>query len=419
MSFNMKTSIDSKIITYIKENSLLVLYVFFFFLLLTGVYSQTGTKYFHFLFLYLGSLIFFYVLFQNFFFNKLNFNIPIPEFKFSHYILSAFVISSIIFHFIYLGEIPVISAWQTNDDVLISKIRNNVTLHCPTYINYLSSFTIKGFLPFLLLHTYITKKKFEFWVLISVGLFYTISLLQKSYCVTMLIPLWCFLLLKKEKLKLFLLSLLMALSLGFLVVTANPPLRGDKLERAEVFINDPDPFEKKSEFKKEKSQLFETTNVVYTALFNRIIFTPGKIVSMWFELIPEKFEYLNGCGYSFIAKMKGCEFREYSSILYDYLYPNYTKQGLHGTVVVASFMHDFANFGALGLLLSGCFLSIILLVVNLIFKGFNKMKFVINFLPLLTLFTAAYTTTLLSHGWAILILLFYIYKKDLIAQYES
>jgi len=76
-------------------------------------------------------------------------------------------------------------------------------------------------------------------------------------------------------------------------------------------------------------------------------------------------------------------------------------------------MYDYSNFGLPGLAISGIVLAIFLIMVSLIFEDHWKASVIFNFFPLLALGSAAITTVLLTHGWATMILLYYLNRKNL------
>jgi len=144
-------------------------------------------------------------------------------------------------------------------------------------------------------------------------------------------------------------------------------------------------------------------------LYNRVLILPGEIVSEWFRLIPAEKPFLAGDGYRLVAKLRGHPFVNYSVDLYKVLYPEYVAQGLNGTVNVASFMYDYANFGTSGLILAGFLLALLLVIMELIFKDDLVGKMSINIFPILLLSSGALTTLLFSGGWGFLILMYYLF----------
>lgn len=150
-------------------------------------------------------------------------------------------------------------------------------------------------------------------------------------------------------------------------------------------------------------------SVLIYGLQRRIMITPGKIVSAWFEHIPKDKPFLYGEGYRIIAKIKGKEHRSYASELYPLVNPKYAKQGFKGTVNTASFMYEYANFGTWGLVLSGFILAFIFVFIEQFFVDDLILKLSLNLYPLLFLTSTAITTLMFSGGWSFVIVFYYIF----------
>lgn len=166
--------------------------------------------------------------------------------------------------------------------------------------------------------------------------------------------------------------------------------------------------------KKNKSAI-ENLKTATEGVSERVFVTTGKASSYWLELIPDTFAYAYGCGYNFLAPLLGCDYKDYnySRKVYDIVYESNAKKGLEGTVTVASFIYDYANFGKIGLIFSGVLLSVLFLFIQFLFKENAKHLIALNFLNIWWLSSAYYTTLLLSGGWALLILLYILFKPQL------
>jgi hypothetical protein len=123
-------------------------------------------------------------------------------------------------------------------------------------------------------------------------------------------------------------------------------------------------------------------------------------------LIPDRLPYGLGCGYRFLAPVLNCEFRNFSVEIYRLLYPEYVREGLIGTVNAASMMDDYANFGVLGLLVSGFIHALIFLLIQIIFKGDLRLVLPVNGLYILLLTSGSWTSIMASGGWAAAILMY-------------
>ena len=192
----------------------------------------------------------------------------------------------------------------------------------------------------------------------------------------------------------------------FLVYTTNPNLRATSIEINEAIRTSPyKRFYNNENFK--NGGFIEAGDAVYTRFF----LTTGLVAGHWFEKIPSQFPYAKGCGYHFLAPLMGCNFNDYdySKIIYNAVYLKEKKIGLKGTVTVASFVYDYANFGYYGLIVSAFLLAMLINLLNIIFLNNYKWNVSLNFLFIFWLSSGALSTLLFSGGWLITILLFVIY----------
>lgn len=421
------------ILNFVRRNNIYFIYLFTLICLLLGLIKDSGFKHVHYLAIYSFAFAVFSFLLhkplQNFI-SRLNFdNIShLNTDKLALY-FSVLTVVSIVVHFFVMMQVPLFEAWKTTDDVKIAKIRNQITVITPPLFNYISSFVLKGLLPFFIFYFYKTGNKRLFWLLSIAGGFYALALIQKSYIVLIFLPLWVYLFSIKRYLNFSILSSFFVLSIAFLVITANPFLIGrgvggtERPENTEIeegktddpgYIYQKDPFAvEEDENDKAPDNAFLSAYYIAGGVTERLLLTPGKIISKWFEYIPSKYSYTKGCGYHFAAPFLGCEFIDFSAILYDELYPNYAAKGLHGTVVAASFMYDFANFGVYGLVLSALILSTLFSFVNKLFYDEWLIGFSLNFYFIIILQSSAISTLLFSGGWGLILLLYLLFKRRL------
>lgn len=409
----------SNIVSFGKEHILLALYSFVFFVLLIGVYSHTGFKYFPLLSIFIGTLFFSYFLLNKYMYHsfaKLSDFISLNIKSLSTLNLIAFgsIIGFIVLHYFYMEGVPLFKALATTDHLEVSSIRNKVTTECPKWINYLASFYIKAIIPFYLFYFFHQKKYTLFTILFLVSGFYTISLLQKSYIVTIILPLFIFFLLKKKWLFSIFSIVFIICSVLFLTRVANPHLnnRNTQIEQKEIVNKSPIiPNPKKD----DSTPVGENKTItMIKSLSDRVFIIPGEIASIWFSYIPNKLPYLNGCGYRFLTPLLKCDHIKYPEVIYDLEYPEYAKLGVKGTLVTSTFMHDYSNFGKLGLFISGIILSLLLFILKLLFKNNFEFQLIFNLTPVLLLSSSALSTLLLSHGWMLTVILFVIYSKQIL-----
>lgn len=398
-------------IEFFKKHSLFSLYGFIFMFMFYGVWATSGTSYLAYISLFFGSFVASYFIVSKV---KLNFSIDtiFSFFKSEKAVLSMFFLSAgfVILHLISLGEIPSIKAYYSSDGDDISKIRAAITGDHHILFNYLNRILVHSLLPFTLLLLVIKNKSKLFYILLIISVFYAFALMQKSFIITILLPILIYsITTKKVLLTIFNISAILIVVYS-LALISNPGLRNNNehSELNEHHLNDEDISTK------EKIQSSTVYRIFY-GLKKRIIIVPGDMISKWFENIPSKLPFLGINGYRPIAIINGVEHQEYSRILYPMLYPKYHKRGIEGNLNTASFMYEYANFGTIGLVISGVLLAILFAVIEALFKDELILKLAINFYPVLVLSSSAISTLLFSGGWGIMIFLYFIflYKKPL------
>lgn len=390
------------------RNNLFFVYLIVLLFLIIGVYYDSGYSYLPYLICYSAFFIVTYLLIDTYFRAKIRLSNRVEKLKdflslkspdtFA-LILFGFTTSFIVFHFIYLKNIPTVSAFQSHNSFEIFKMRNAVSEKSSTLVNYLSSFVLKAIIPFSVLYFFIQKKRYAFIIVLVVSAFYCLSLIAKSFLVTAFIPVIFLTLFSRKYFASIGFFVLVFAGLNLLVFVANPALRGGDTNTMSF-----SPVTKQE----EGNGLIRSVR----GLTDRVFLTPGKIVSGWFEAIPKEKPYLNGCGYRFLAPVLHCEYREYASELYPVLFPEFAKQGYAGRVNAASFMYDYSNFGWVGIILSAILMAVVFVALNILFAGKELIKFCINIYYVLVLSSSALSTLLLSGGWGLMILLFLICRKN-------
>lgn len=390
------------------RNNLFFVYLIVLLFLFLGVFIDSGAKFLIYLFCYSAIFILTYILLNRFFtVNHQPAIIPkglkniISQKNIHVFTVTTFSVTAlfIVFHFIYLNDIPTVSALLSHNSFDIYKMRNAVSENSSTLVNYLSSFVLKTIIPFMVLYFFAQRRWFLFSIVLFVSAFYCLSLIAKSFLVTAFIPVLFYAFFTRKYLAFAGFLVLIVVGLIFLVYVSNPALRGGDTNT--ISFSAP-------------AQEEGGNGVVRSirGLSDRVFITPGKIVSGWFRIIPEKKPFLQGCGYRFMAPLLHCEYHEYSSELYPELFPEKTALGYHGSVNVASFMYDYSNFGWVGIIFSAVLMAIIFVLLNLVFAGNDLLKFCINIYYVLVLSSSALSTLLFSGGWGLMVLLFFICRKN-------
>ncbi len=388
------------LVDYIRKHPFFTVYCFIIIFLFPGVYYKSGYQFFDELILHLVAFIVLYFLLSKYLPSspvKLNL-FAADKFKaLSEYLPNAALVlvsCFVVFHFLHLGFLPLLSSAQSDNIVDIALIRQNVTVQSSGWVNYLSSFIMRAVIPFFVVYSCIAQKKQFFIAWVIVGAFYALNLIQKSHIVMAFVPLALYFVLNKKYLKSIAVMLIPVVGVFFLVILTNPGKVTQQDQQVEFTAQ-------------------EQLNNSSQSLARRLLIVPGKTVGDWFLLIPAEYPFLHGCGYRF-AKLFGCEYTEYSKLFYPRLYPHYAIKGLKGTVNVASFMYEYSNFGKIGLVLGALIIALLFFTVQKLFAGEFIWLMVFNFFPVLMLSSKSFTTLLFSGGWGLTILLFFLFRDKLI-----
>ncbi len=405
-------SILRKVNDFFKTHTLIFIYTLVLLLLLYGTFKTSGTKYSGLLAIYVFTLIISYIIFvkaklKNYLvriYKRITIPLSYQTLNYISYFVFFSTIVFIIYHLSILGGSPQIKAFSFTNVDDIANLRRGITEFAPTGIKYLSSFIVKGFLPFLILYFFIKKKYVFYYIILFIAAFYVFSLMQKSYIATILIPVFIFSLLQKKyiySLKHILIIIIVIFTMSF---SANPEIKDDFIAGLH---------EEKTEDNQGKASSYNSFQKIYLGLKNRVLIIPGQLVAEWFYMIPDKKPFLYGNGYRLVAKIKGEEYINYPREFAIHLRPEHIERGLTPNLNTASFMYDYANFGKLGLFISGIALSLLFIFIESIFLNNFTYKFCLNFSFILFISSTALTTTLLSGGWGIIIFLFILFKPQL------
>lgn len=312
-------------------------------------------------------------------------------------LLFASCIILFVLDFVYLGGPPILKSFDLDTVKEFTELRGKIHQDSPTIITYLSGFNMKGLLPFALFHFLYTRKSVFYYTLLIVASFYAFSMMQKSFIISVLLPVVIYSIYSKKYGQLALLTAVLLTVIYSLTVMLNRLIDNEKPEEI-------------------KSQIHEPFAVrISKALGERVFITPGYTVSRWFEIIPAQKPYLMGDGYPFWAKMRGRKYIDYSRELFPIMKPEYAFRGLKGSVNVASFVREYSNFGYYGLILGGLMLGVFMLFLDRLFIGFPIPFISLNLFPILLISSTSILTILFSGGWFLILLLFFLFKK----QYES
>ncbi|MCC7501326.1 MAG: hypothetical protein IT229_02275 [Flavobacteriales bacterium] len=390
------------IATFYRRHPLLGIHLGIVVLLLLGLVQRTGMSHLGFMALYVTALLFGYVVID-----RMTRNIAIPTRIGSDarplavgVLLATMVVA--VLHWVAVGHVPLIEALRQNDNLVVQEIRRRMTMDAPLWLNYASNFMLKAFIPFTLLVCYGRCPKL-FASVAVVGVLYALSLVQKSYVITLFVPLWFAFLISRRWIQFATLTSGFILALFFLMIVAKP----EKL--AQVQENEQDITAEQAPVidpgVKENGLFLDLVR----GLARRVLLMPGWTVAAWFEHVPSDIPFQKGGAVRPLAALTGREYMELDRRIYDLEYPEFAAKNTRGTMGSASFMYGWANFGWWGLVLSGFITAGVLKTVTLLFARRWEWAVCLSAYPLLMLSSVALPTVMLTHGWMLTLLLFVLF----------
>ena len=395
------------------------IYVFIICLLSVGVFAYTGTSHLDKLIVVFSSFVIFYWPLNTFIQNRFNKSLRTLNLKFlneekSLLLLFGVCILLFLIDIAYNNGLPGFSIFSTSTVEEVTSLRSNIHINSPSWVVYLSGFSIKCFFPFAILLFCVRKHFLYFTILLIIGSFYSFGMLQKSFIVVMLLPTFLYLIISKKYLLSFLLVFIMGSTISTIIIGSS-----DKIEttHAKKNLDDQDLI-----LNSKDDRPFALRILI--GMSHRIFIVPGEMVGEWFNIIPSQKPFLWGDGYPVLPRLMGHEYVDYDAELYPIIRPEYAKKGYTGTVNTATFMREYSNFGYFGLILSSLFVSIYIVILNISFRNNLTLFISINLMYLLLLSSSNLWTLMFSGGWLLTVILFIIFKNyfsnyDQIARHEK
>jgi len=403
----------------IRNSAAFLLYCGLFLVLFASVLTQSGARNLPYLLVYAAALLLSYAAFlrlsrpaagkpagysQRF--------LPMAD-MIANGLLAASAVF-IVLHFAYLGQVPVFAGIRSDDYYDIMRIRQSVFYEASALFRYVPNLLVKSVLPFLLLYYSVTGRRRLFWLTVVLGTFYGLSLLNKMFVVILFAPLILHLCFSGRLYTAARMMLIPIAALALLVFVQNPQIRPETWTPRDKATASGKPLvvEGYVSRKQTESASYPALQFIET-IYLRVFIVPGEVVTAWFNNIPANLPFADGCGYRLVAAVRGCEFRFYPSLVHDIENPRLVKEGVHGTMTAASFMEDYANFGAKGLVLSGVLLAFVLSLIARLFAGNWRWALILNFIPISMMLELPLTTVMLTGGWALTLLLYYVFRARL------
>ncbi len=374
-------------------------------LLLVGLIERTGSLYLIDMCIYLLALVITHLVLLKVAPQELA--LPSwPRLSIRHFIIAVLLFQIVLLpvYWAALGNVPLWTALHEADDLRIVTIRREAGDGVPMWLNYAGHLQIKALAPMALLLAWTADRRL-FWSLAVCAGVFAVSLLAKSFVITLFIPLWFALLIKRNwKPLLTLTGIFLALTVT-LSWAANPQkFRSiDATPTGQPSVSIPE-----DEGVREHGLLGDA----FLGVGKRLVLMPGHTVAAWFQHIPSDIPFAEGAAVRPLAVVLGQPYQDLSESIYALEYPEMAEKNVPGTMGTASFMYGYANFGRWGLLGSGVITALMLTVARLCFGPRWRWALVLSVFPLLSLTGGALPTVLLTHGWALALLLFLIIRPD-------
>lgn len=394
--------------------SAFAMYMAVFLLLAFGVLRFGGQVYMGSLLIYLSALVLTFLALSKMRLTWESYQLgPVLRYGYAFAVITAFLF--ILLHWYVMGAVPLLSAFSSSDLMEIVLIRQRVTENMGFVWNYGSAILMRAVLPFFLFYGFVTRKKVQ-PLLVIVAFCYSVSLLQKSHIFMVFMPVIIYAVLRRRLLSAALYSGLAVAGVGVLLLATAPEYRsivtGVTADHAAAADVDQLGGQLSASSVAGHSTP-EKIKFLTLVVADRMFLVPGMVAKQWFDLIPAEIPFQSGCGYRFLAPALGCEHYNLPLEIYKKLYPEMVAEGVSGSVNVASFMEDFANWGNVGLFFSGMLLAVLLWLLRCLFAADRVGEVSLNAIPILSLSSAALSTTLLSGGWIAMLFLYYVFRKDL------
>jgi hypothetical protein len=310
-------------------------------------------------------------------------------------LMRSLMVAAILFVLIdlyFLGGLPMMKALEIHTVKELVAWRTNAYSNVPFFWVYIAGWNLKAILPFIVFYSYRMRWRLAFWFFVLLSSSYAFMLMQKSFCIVVLMPAALWILLSRDWKILFVLVSISFSSVFFISSHHNNVIKHD-----ETFVS-------------VKSG--DASTSVFQGLIHRVFVIPGEIVSLWLDVVPDKEPFLYGRGYGVLAYAMNQPYENYDLKLYRYWKPSYVKQGVQGRVNTATFMREYSNFGYAGLLIACVFIAFVLYLIQFIFGNDWKSLLSLMGMPVLLLSSSNLLTIFFSGGAFVFLLLYLLFGND-------
>lgn len=418
----------------LRPHAALCLYMCLAGLLLASLAMASGTRYLHFVLLFLFSLLVAYAVFWQF-----SARIPqhLRDFSCSpntvwggraSLLVLAVAVGFASLHLLRLGGIPVIQGMLETDYYTVMLVRQYI-FHTELHAvwKYGPNILVKSVFPFLVFY-YLFRSRFLLLVTLVFGGLYAVSLMNKLFVVLLVLPALIHALIFRRWLTAVGLMVIPALGLTFLILVQNPHMQPQAFvetidairERTRLGLND----EQRAALVQyyalradegggniSRNHSAGALSIAADTLYRRILLVPGAVMTAWFDHIPSRLPFAGGCGYRWMAPVLGCQYVAYAFQINEIENPELASKGVRGSMTTAFFVEDYANFGIVGLVIAGFVLAMILNAIGRLFGTAWEANLALNAIPLVLLLEIPLGTVILTGGWIITFFLYLLFAR--------
>lgn len=314
-------------------------------------------------------------------------------------LLFALFLAVVVIHLSTLGYLPAWRALHAEDDFAAARIRQEGYYALEVWKRYASDYAIKGIGPTLLVLA-MHRRSPVFWPALLVGAFYTTSLFVKVNPIYLLLPLVFYLGMRRRFVAALGIALVMVTSVAINWSISSAEVRED-LSAAAMPLVQKKPHKIGESY---QPQLDIPGWTLVLSFRERLIIVPSRVTAQWYYQYKDPVDRERGCGYRLVAKLLGCDYVHIPTKLYATYYPDLVRnQGLTGSLNSGSYMHDFANYGYVGVVVGAIVFAFLFCALRFLCRG-QAPLLALSVMPVLSLAEMPLSTLLNSGGWMFIML---------------
>lgn len=324
---------------------------------------------------------------------------PLPERWLSGLTALLFVIFLlvVVVHLSTLGYLPAWRAFHADDDFAAARIRQEGYYSLEVWKRYASDYAFKGIGPTLLVLAAWRRSRL-FWPTMALGMFYATALFVKANSVYLLLPLVFYFCFERRFLAATAVALLMALSVSVNWSASSTEVREEMASAASAWLSSTP--HRINEAPRPELDIPGSTLIL--SFRERLVIVPSQVMAQWYYQYRDPSARENGCGYRIVAAILQCKYVHIPTKLYATYYPDLVRsRGLTGSLNAGSYLHDFANFGYVGVAVGSLILALLFVALRLVSRA-QAPLLALNVMPVLSLAEMPLSTLLNSGGWLLI-----------------